>query len=127
MRVLCTLAQADESTLSFPLPDNIFGFHAQQACEKWLKALVASCHQPYPFTHKLDELTDLLTSLNEAMPSTPYPITDLTRFAVSFRYDIGPPIPLTERDAIRETVAMLRQHILTRILATESVARTTGN
>ncbi len=29
VRKLCTLAQNDESALQYPLPDEIFGFHAQ--------------------------------------------------------------------------------------------------
>jgi hypothetical protein len=30
----------DESVLSFPVPDRIYGFHAQQAVEKLLKMLI---------------------------------------------------------------------------------------
>ncbi len=118
--MLCTLALEDESTLSLPLPDHIYGFCAQQACEKLMKALIASRGTPYPFTHKLDLLLDILTSVSESIPTTPYLLDDLTQFAVKFRYDLAPPMPSVDRDAIRDTVAIVREHVLARILALES-------
>lgn len=42
--------------------DRIFGFHAQQAVEKALKAWLSSMQIPFPFTH---DLSLLLNKLDE--------------------------------------------------------------
>jgi hypothetical protein len=87
-----------------------------------MKALLASKGTPYPFTYKLDLLLDILTSISESMPTTPYFLDDLTQFTVKFRYDVGPPVPSVDRVAIRDTVTIVREHILARILTLESTA-----
>jgi HEPN domain-containing protein len=63
--VLVRKARADELTVEKLLPDpastdEIIGFHAQQAVEKLLKALLAHYRLPYPRIHDLTELMDLL-------------------------------------------------------------------
>ena len=40
--------------------DEIFGFHAQQAIEKLLKAWLAACSVSFPLTHDLSRLLGLL-------------------------------------------------------------------
>jgi len=86
-----------------------------------MKALIAARGADYPYTHKLDLLVDILAGISEPMPATPYVLDDLTKFTTKFRYDIGPPMPTDDRDAIRETVAIIREYILTRILALEAI------
>jgi hypothetical protein len=88
-----------------------------------MKALLAAHGTPYPYTHKLDVLEDLLAALNERMPATPFLVINLTAFAVKQRYDLGPPLSESERNAIRDTVAIVREHILTRILALEAATQ----
>jgi HEPN domain-containing protein len=87
--LLCTKAQEDEAALSFPLSDHIFGFHAQQSCEKLLKALLSSLAVVYPKTHSLEQLADLLAQSNELLPGLSYDLLDLEPFAVELRYDAG--------------------------------------
>ena len=67
-------------------PDEIFGFHAQQAVEKALKAWLAARGQRFPKTHDLKQLVDLLSTLGvdvEGMAS----FVDLNAFAVQYRYE----------------------------------------
>ncbi len=46
-------AAEDRTAIGFDLPASIFGFHAQQAIEKLLKALIAFRGATYPRTHDL--------------------------------------------------------------------------
>ena len=43
--------------------DEVFGFHAQQAIEKTLKAWIALLGQEYPFVHDVDALLNKLDKL----------------------------------------------------------------
>ena len=65
--------------------DEIFGFVAQQAVEKSLKAWLARLGAAYPFTH---DLTDLLSRLEDGGQdiSEYWHFADLNPFAVEFRY-----------------------------------------
>ena len=90
-------------------PDAVYGFHAQQATEKLLKAALAHAGVQYPFTHRLVELIDLAMDSGVELPSAFEELRDLTPFAVEFRYGVVPPDgeeePLdkaTVRKAIRE-------------------------
>ncbi len=117
--MLCKLAQEDESTLQFPLPDQIFGFHAQQSCEKFFKALIAANGRTYPFTHSLEKLAEILEDASETLPDMPYDVLLLEPFAVQLRYDIGESLPEEEKVSKRESVSILGTHIVQRILALE--------
>lgn len=62
-------------------------FHAQQAAEKYLKALLAFAGQPIPRTHNLEDLFELC---RQALPGWSPPELDLaslTPYAVELRYD----------------------------------------
>lgn len=71
--------------------DAVVGFHAQQAVEKLLKALLASRGIAYERTHDLDRLADLVEGQGEHLPVDRDKISALTEFAVPFRYD--DPVP----------------------------------
>lgn len=63
------------------------GFHAQQAVEKSLKAVLAAHGVEYPLTHNI---AMLLAKLSEQGLSTPPGASELPRltpFGVAFRYD----------------------------------------
>jgi HEPN domain-containing protein len=62
-------------------PDEIFGFHAQQAVEKALKAWLASLGIRFPKTHDLQQLLDLLTGA-EVDTSMSWPIASMRCFFV---------------------------------------------
>lgn len=71
-------------------PIEIFGFHAQQAAEKFLKAVLLTVECEYPRTHRLAELIDLARSSGVDFPERFEEIRYLTPFAVEFRYDAMP-------------------------------------
>jgi HEPN domain-containing protein len=116
--ILLYKAAQDELVLSMDmLSDSIVGFHAQQAAEKLLKALLTQLQIPYEFTHNLDRLVILLTSHGETMPTTVLTLDDLTDFAVGYRYSYLPPKASPDRQELIETVRILREHIVGRIAA----------
>ncbi len=117
---LCTLAQGDLSALQYPLPDAIYGFCAQQACEKLCKALISAHGKPYPLTHNLDRLTTLLQSYGEQLPQLPFDLLLLQPYAVQFRYDEGASLDEEERPTMRQAVADFQHFIVTRILELEA-------
>lgn len=71
-------------------PVEVFGFHAQQATEKILKAWLAAHRIPYGRTHRLGELLDLANDHNIPLPEPAEVLADLTPYAVEFRYDVVP-------------------------------------
>jgi len=84
--VLLRKAEQDEFALDKLIPDpnspdEIIGFHAQQAIEKMLKAVLASAAVRYRYTHDLVELLDLLRKNNIACPKELEDVTALTPVA----------------------------------------------
>lgn len=70
------------------IPQEIVGFHAQQAAEKMLKAVLTFRYIEFPFTHRLSELIDLCRDNNILIPDKFDRIRFLTPFAVEFRYNL---------------------------------------
>jgi HEPN domain-containing protein len=66
--------------------DGVFGFHAQQAAEKCLKAWIASLGNRYPHTHDLMALIEILVRAGEDTSGLDA-LVDLTPFAVQYRYE----------------------------------------
>ena len=67
--------------------DDTLGFHAQQAAEKMLKAVLASRGVDYPKTHNLRVLIELLAQDGVQLPEGLVEIARLTQFGTTFRYD----------------------------------------
>lgn len=89
------------------VPDDVIGFHAQQALEKLLKAALAHAGVAPPRIHDLGEL---LTLLGDAGLSPPVSVSDvraLVPWAVDFRYDDVLEDRL-DRDSSREAVEKMR-------------------
>jgi HEPN domain-containing protein len=86
------------------IDDEAVGFHAQQAVEKWLKAVVASRDEDFEYTH---DLRHLVTLAGLDATTAPFDIREtvaLTEYAVPLRYeDLLDAQPL-DRDA---TVALV--------------------
>jgi HEPN domain-containing protein len=68
-------------------PDEVIGFHAQQAVEKLLKAALAAASVRYEFTHQLGSLVDVVRGAGLEFPDDLADIHLLTPFATAFRYD----------------------------------------
>jgi HEPN domain-containing protein len=66
--------------------DGVFGFHAQQAAEKALKAWMAYKGVKYKHTHDLMSLIDSLDGSGEEVAALGE-LVDLNSFAVQYRYE----------------------------------------
>ncbi|MCX6892327.1 MAG: HEPN domain-containing protein [Verrucomicrobia bacterium] len=91
-RLLVGKARQDEYVLERlagdpQVADEAFGFHAQQAAEKLLKAALAAAAVVYPRTHRLGELIDLGRDRGLAVPDEFDELHRLTPFAVEYRYE----------------------------------------
>ncbi len=107
--VLARKAKDDAKAMQLLAPnpeisDEIIGFHAQQAVEKWLKALLGFKGVEFEYTH---DLRRLIAELVAAMGEFPFDIPDvvaLTEHAVPLRYDEILDAEPLDRDA---TVALV--------------------
>jgi HEPN domain-containing protein len=117
-QVLLIKASEDETALqAIGNPNAVLGFHAQQAVEKLMKALISAHSAPFELTHNLLRLATVIQDLGEALPATPVSLSDLNDFAVEYRYDL-----LYQHDApdvaeLIETVRLIREHVAARIAA----------
>lgn len=68
------------------IADSVVGFHAQQAAEKAIKAVLASCGDEFPWTHDLRHLIERLDNLKRALPQSLRNVQVLAPWAVEFRY-----------------------------------------
>jgi HEPN domain-containing protein len=72
------------------MPAWTLGFHAQQAVEKALKAVLADYGVEYPRTHSLALLLDLIQKQDATLPPDAFDLPRLTPFGVLLRYDEEP-------------------------------------
>ncbi|HYO45358.1 MAG TPA: HEPN domain-containing protein [Gemmatimonadota bacterium] len=91
-RLLLGMARKHLRALSAMLDPNsfaeeIFGFHAQQAAERSIKAWLSLIGRSYPRTHDLGALLELLEVPWESVPSEAWELVELTDFAVQLRYE----------------------------------------
>jgi len=66
--------------------DQVFGFHAQQAIEKTLKAWIASLKIDFPFVHNIARLLAILEE-NGCNIDIFWDMVEFNAYAVAFRYD----------------------------------------
>jgi HEPN domain-containing protein len=117
-RMILTAARRDLTALSGmsdkrQFADEIFGFHAQQAVEKALKAWLSMRGLEYPRTHDLEVLFDLLAENGERLPKDIQIPFDLTDFAVQFRYEAYDDLSIElDRSRIMGGVAGLLKYVL---------------
>lgn len=119
-RALLEAAKRDYSALrgmgnADVFADEIFGFHAEQAVEKLLKALLALLGQPYPATHDLARLVDMLKEHGEEAARFDE-LVEYTPYAVQFRYGANDPsaMPL-DRDTAIQRVKVLLEDVQRRV------------
>jgi HEPN domain-containing protein len=67
--------------------DSIIGFHAQQAVEKWLKAVTAANGVRHSAIHDIDRLIELAEAIGIEVSLDRDRLAVLTQYAVPFRYD----------------------------------------
>jgi HEPN domain-containing protein len=90
--VLARKAEADATAArqlagNLEITDEIVGFHAQQAIEKWLKALMAARSLPEARIHDIGRLLQLLEKAGAELPENSEQLDELTIYAVPMRYD----------------------------------------
>ena len=74
------------------------GFHAQQAAEKYLKALLVDRQVEFPKTHDLDRLIDLVVDVDAVLAASLRCAAVLTPYGVQARYPATFPL-LSAEDA----------------------------
>jgi HEPN domain-containing protein len=121
--LLVRKAEGDEALLDKLLddpdvPDDILGFHAQQAIEKRMKAILASRGIDFERTHSISYLTALLERHGLDLPERREQIEDLTPWAVAARYEDSSDEVL-DRSAVRELLPILREWSGRLLAATE--------
>ncbi len=90
------------------VPDEIVGFHGQQAAEKLLKAVLAAHGIDFPRTHSIRFLLDLLDDRGLAPPPDLHGVVELYPFGVQLRYEAPFDEAPLERAAMRELLERLR-------------------
>lgn len=87
--------------------DGIVGFHAQQAVEKALKAVLSAHRVEFRRTHDLFVLLDLLQ--DHAVPHPPHAdwLDELNPYAVEARYGALTPLGLNRAQALLVVAAVL--------------------
>jgi HEPN domain-containing protein len=100
-------AKGDLALARQPLPEDAFYedlcFHAQQAAEKAIKAVLIHLKTPFPKTHNLEAVMDLLPD-GFPLPPAIRQSAALTHFATTTRYSFDEPAVTQEEH--REAVAM---------------------
>lgn len=111
-RLLLERAAEDETAARelLPLPrvtDAIVAFHAQQAVEKALKAVLASRQVEFPFTHDLAALEELCANRGIDIPSELAEVDRLTPYAARTRYGAADPATVDRDSALALASAAL--------------------
>jgi len=97
------------------ISDSILGFHAQQAVEKWLKAVMALREIPQTRTHDLGRLSQLLARAGETPPIDRTALEALTIYAVPLRYDELLDAPSLEADPALDVVNAIESWVEKRL------------
>jgi HEPN domain-containing protein len=89
---LARKAQADATATrkfaaDLEIADDIIGFHAQQAVEKWLKAVMAIRQMRQTRIHDINRLGESLEEDGVGLPLPRSQLSELTIFAVPLRYE----------------------------------------
>ena len=114
---LIKAAEDEAALLADGNPDTVLGFHAQQAVEKLIKALLSQLGVPFELTHNLERLETALLAAGETLPITSLPLDELTDYAVVYRYDMMTQQSGPDRADLIQTVRLIREHVAARIAA----------
>jgi HEPN domain-containing protein len=90
--MLAAKAAGDEAVLEKlvadpDVPDEVLGFHAQQAVEKRVKSVLADLDIRFERTHNIAYLIGLLSDHEVAGPPVAAELSTLTPWAAEFRYE----------------------------------------
>lgn len=104
-RILLRKAEEDATAVrefagNQDIGDSIIGFHAQQAVEKWLKAVTAASGVRHSTIHDIDRLIEIVEATGIEVPLDRDRLAVLTQYAVPFRYDELLDAESLERDVL---------------------------
>jgi HEPN domain-containing protein len=107
-RQLLRRARDDEVAAKAMLPvesvtDAIVGFHAQQAVEKSLKAVLAARGAGFPFSHDVGRLAELCEEAGSELPDGLDGVERLTPYASGLRYGDDGTMDVDRETALRWT------------------------
>lgn len=111
-RVLLAMARKDVTALRamgdpLAFAEEIFGFHAQQAVEKALKAWIAALGGEYPYRHDLGELISVLQRRGVDVEGL-WDLVEYTDYGVRLRYEsLDDEEPPLDREAVIRRIAIL--------------------
>ncbi len=92
------------------------GFHAQQAAEKLLKAVLVLHQIEFPKTHDLAELLDLVAGADPLLADALRNVITLNIYAVEARYPgDSPEITASEAQTALSLANEVRKHVLERL------------
>ena len=97
------------------ISNEIFGFHAQQAAEKLLKALLSEFNVNFPRSHNLRLLMDLLADAGHPIPSSLGDLDLLTPYGTLFRYEVISTEVGLDRKTSFEMITVLREFVEQRL------------
>jgi HEPN domain-containing protein len=91
-RILLKKAEEDATAVrefagNQEIADSIIGFHAQQAVEKWLKAVTAANGTRHSTIHDIDRLIEIVEAVGIEVSLDRDRLAVLTQYAVPMRYD----------------------------------------
>ncbi len=89
------------------IADPIVGFHAHQAVEKAIKAVLSARETEFPFTHDLERLRDFAEECGIELPSTLEGMQHLNSFARGERYGSEAPLILDRDQAMNWATAAI--------------------
>ncbi len=93
---------------------DIVAFHAQQAVEKYLKALLTRHQVEFPKTHELERLVELVASVEPEVALAGADAIWLSRFGVEIRYPGDRPETLPgDEDRFLELAKTVRDAVMT--------------
>jgi HEPN domain-containing protein len=124
-RMLLRMVRKDLAALqgmadSSVFADEVFGFHAQQAVEKSIKAWLALLRVEFPKTHDLELLLTRLEEHAERIPEDFHDLVDLTDFAVQYRYEAFENLAEgLDRPGVTKKVELLVRHVEKRLSEAE--------
>lgn len=111
-RILRHKAEEDATAVrefadNLEIADSIIGFHAQQAVEKWLKAVTAASGLRHSGIHDIDRLIEIVETRGIEIRLDRDRLAVLTQYAVPLRYD-----ELLDAESLdRETLVVLVEEV----------------
>ena len=91
-------------------PDEIFGFHVQQTAEKSFKAWLALFDEPFPISHDLALLSDMVKTVDAEVTRFDE-LIDYSPYAVQFRYTSSAGYKSLDRDTALRLSEELIKHV----------------